>query len=80
MGETVRHQVQPGIQQRLLGREQFEVSGIARFVESFRSFDRALQFAALLLVNLQIALGRLDGITAKTVYAPDAAIRKEVAK
>ena len=25
-------------------------------------------------------LGRLDGITAKTVYAPDAAIRKEVAK
>ena len=25
-------------------------------------------------------LGRLDGITAKTVYAPDTAIRKEVAK
>ena len=25
-------------------------------------------------------LGRLDGITAKTVYTPDAAIRKEVAK
>ena len=25
-------------------------------------------------------LGRLDGITAKTVYAPDATIRKEVAK
>ena len=40
----------------------------------------AMDAPAAVISALSGKIGRLEGVTAKTVYAPDAAIRKEVAK
>ena len=54
--------------------------GIPYHVKKLSLISIAMDAPQDVISALSGKLGRLDGITAKTVYAPDAAIRKEVAK